>query len=283
VTTSTAARTGTAVALVGASHPLPSLAVTAFATAVAAAAGRSAAGCVLVAGAVGAGQLSIGWSNDLIDRARDRAAGRRDKPLAVGAVPPRVVGTACALAVVCCIPLSMASGWRAGTAHLLAVAGGWAYNLRLKRTVLSFLPYAVSFALLTAFLTLGLPGSPWPPPWALAAGALLGVGAHFLNVVPDVDDDLAAGVLGLPQRLGARRSAVLGAALLCAAAALVVLGPGRPVPAWAWAGLAVAVGTAAAAGAAGLRRTAGRSPFLLAVATAAVAVGLLLARGSALT
>jgi 4-hydroxybenzoate polyprenyltransferase len=271
------------VALVGASHPLPSLAVTAFATAVAAAVGRSPAGCALVAATVVTGQLSIGWSNDLIDRARDQAAGRADKPLAAGAVAPRVVGAACAVAVVCCVPLSLANGWRAGAAHLLAVGGGWAYNLGLKRTVLSFLPYAVSFGLLTAFLTLGLPGAPWPPAWAVAAGALLGVGAHFLNVVPDVDDDLAAGIRGLPQRLGARRSAVLGAGLLCAAAALVVLGPGRPVPAWAWAGLAVATATAGAAGAAGLRRTAGRLPFLLAVATAAVAVGLLLARGSALT
>jgi 4-hydroxybenzoate polyprenyltransferase len=283
VTTSAAAPTATVAALVGAAHPLPSLAVTAFSTAVAAAIGRSALDCVLVAAAVGTGQLSIGWSNDLLDRSRDRTAGRLDKPLATGAVPPATVTAACALAVVCCVPLSMASGWRAGTAHLVAVGGGWAYNLGLKRTVLSFLPYAVSFALLTAFLTLGLPGAPWPQPWALAAGALLGVGAHFLNVVPDVEDDVAAGVRGLPQRLGARRSAVVGGVLLGLAAGFVVLGPGGPVPAWAWAGLALAGGTAVLAGAAGLRRTTGKAPFLLAVATAAVAIALLLARGADLT
>jgi 4-hydroxybenzoate polyprenyltransferase len=250
---------------------------------VAFAAGRSADGCVLVALAVGTGQLSIGWSNDLLDRARDRAAARPDKPLAAGAVTPRTVTTACLAALTLCVPFSLASGWRAGAVHLVAVAGGWAYNLGLKRTLLSFLPYAVSFGLLTAFLTLGLPGSPWPEAWALAAGGLLGVGAHFLNVVPDVEDDLAAGIRGLPQRLGARRSAVTGAVLLGAAAALVVLGPGPPVPAWAWGGLALAAGAAGLAGIAGTRRTTGRTPFLLGVATAAVAVALLVARGSALT
>ncbi len=44
------------------------------------------------------------------------------------------------LAAAACVPLSLASGWRAGVAHLVAVAGGWAYDLGLKRTVWSWLP-----------------------------------------------------------------------------------------------------------------------------------------------
>jgi 4-hydroxybenzoate polyprenyltransferase len=210
-------------------------------------------------------------------------AGRRDKPLATGELAPRTAAVATALALLCCVPLSLASGWWAGAAHLGAVAGGWAYNLGLKRTVLSALPYATSFGLLVAFVTLGLPGSPWPRPWALAAGALLGVGAHFLNVVPDVPDDLAAGVRGLPQRLGAAGSAVTGSLLLAAACALVVLGPGTAVPAWAWAGLVVAGVAATAAAVLGRRRTAGRAPFRLAVVTAAVAVAVVLGRAADLT
>jgi 4-hydroxybenzoate polyprenyltransferase len=261
---------------------VPSLAVTVLATAVSAGAGRSAGGCALVAGAVLAGQLSIGWCNDLVDRGRDVAAGRRDKPLATGSVSPRLVTAACALAVAACVPLSLASGWRAGVAHLAGVAGGWAYDLGLKRTVVSFLPYAVSFALLTAFLTLGLPGHPAPPGWLLLAGALLGTGAHFLNVVPDVEADRAAGVRGLPQRMGAAASAAVGAVLLAAAAVVVTLGPGRP-PWWAWTGLGVALGCAAGAGLSGATGAPGgdggrRTPFLLAVVTAAVAVALLVAR-----
>jgi 4-hydroxybenzoate polyprenyltransferase len=263
--------------LVGSSHPVPSLAVTTFATLVSAACGRSVVGCVLVAATVLTGQLSIGWCNDLVDRERDRAAGRPDKPLASGAVPTAVVTGACALAVACCVPLSFASGWRAGTAHLVGVAGGWAYDLGLKRTVWSWLPYAVSFGLLAAFITLGLPGHPAPPWWMVAAGALLGTGAHFLNVVPDVEQDLAAGVRGLPQRLGAVGSAVTGAGLLAVASVVVAVGPGEP-PWWAWAGLVLAVGAAVAAGLVGARGGSRRTPFLLAILTAALAMALLVGR-----
>ena len=38
--------------------------------------------------------------------------------------------------------IALACGLLAGVVHLVAVGGGWAYNLGLKRTVLSFLPYA---------------------------------------------------------------------------------------------------------------------------------------------
>ena len=192
-------------ALLRAAHPEPTAAVTALATAVAASAGRSAAGCLLVAATILTGQLSIGWSNDVIDARRDIAAGRRDKPIAAGEISSRTVAAACAVALALCIPLSFANGWRAGLVHLLMVAGGWAYNLGLKRTVFSFVPYAVSFGALPAFLALGLDGHPLPEPWVVLAGALLGVGAHFLNVVPDIEDDLDAGVRGLPQRLGRAR------------------------------------------------------------------------------
>ena len=271
-------------ALVAASHPLPSAAVTAFAVAVSAAAGRAPGGVLLTGLAVLAGQLSIGWSNDLLDRKRDTAAGRSDKPLATGAADPRTVRRATWLAVVACVPLSLASGLLAGAVHLVAVAGGWAYNLGLKRTWASPAPYAVSFALLTCFITLGLDGAPWPQPWAVGAGALLGVGAHFLNVVPDVDEDLAEGVRGLPQRIGARASAVTGAVLMAAAATLAVAGPEGPVPGWAWAGLATALATAAGAAVAGSRpRARASAPFLLAVATAAVTILLVIGRGADLT
>ncbi|HEY3262440.1 MAG TPA: hypothetical protein VGJ95_19605, partial [Pseudonocardiaceae bacterium] len=52
------------VALLRASHPEPSAAVTLAAVALAAATGRDPPGQVAVAAAVLAGQLSIGWLND---------------------------------------------------------------------------------------------------------------------------------------------------------------------------------------------------------------------------
>jgi 4-hydroxybenzoate polyprenyltransferase len=249
---------------------------------VAASAGRSGAGCLLVAATILTGQLSIGWSNDVIDARRDIEAGRRDKPIAAGEISTRSVTAACAVALALCIPLSLANGWSAGFVHLITVAGGWAYNLGLKRTALSFVPYAVSFGALPAFLALGLDGHPAPRPWVVLAGALLGVGAHFLNVVPDLADDLEAGVRGLPHRLGERGARAGGALLLAAASAVVTFGPGGDVPTWAYAGFALAVVLSLLAAIAPARLGA-RSPFLLSLLTAAVAVALLVGRGGAIT
>lgn len=100
--------------LARACHPGPTAAVTVLVTALAAAAGRDAAGCGLVAAAVLAGQLSIGWCNDAVDAGRDVAAGRTGKPVADGTVSVRAVWTAAAAALALCVPLSLASAWRPG-------------------------------------------------------------------------------------------------------------------------------------------------------------------------
>ena len=71
-------------ALMITSHPGPSLAITALTTVLAAQAAPHGIGPVLTAPALLAGQLSIGWSNDACDAARDVAAGRTDKPVARG-------------------------------------------------------------------------------------------------------------------------------------------------------------------------------------------------------
>ena len=106
------------------------------------------------------------------------------------------------------------------------MASAWAYNLGLKATAWSWLPYAVSFGLLPSVAGLA-PGSDGLPWWVNAAGALLGVGAHLVNVVPDLADDAATGVRGLPHRLGARRSVVLAVLLLGGASYAVALGSAR--------------------------------------------------------
>src|SRR5688572_7324843 len=72
--------------LVGAAHIGPALAVTVLSGLLAAAQGLGPGRGALVVAAVLAGQLSVGWSNDLLDLDRDRRAGRTDKPLASGEV-----------------------------------------------------------------------------------------------------------------------------------------------------------------------------------------------------
>ena len=60
-----------------------------------------------------------------------------------------------------------------------AVALAWAYDLGLKSTAWSVVPYTIAFGLLPVFVVLGLPGAPLPPWWAPLAGALLGAGCAF--------------------------------------------------------------------------------------------------------
>ncbi|MGW7053963.1 UbiA family prenyltransferase [Streptomyces sp. NPDC054887] len=272
-------RTRAVAGLLGACHPGPALAVGALVTAWAAALGQDVPGCLLVAAAVLTGQLSVGWSNDAVDAARDRAVGRRAKPVVAGTVGVTAVRAAAVTALALCVPLSLAYGLLAGTVHLAGVAAGWAYNLRLKATALSWLPYAVGFAALPAFVSLGREGGPWPPWWIVASSALLGVGAHLADVLPDIGDDLATGVRGWPQRLGPAGTRLLLPAPLVTATALLAFAP--PGPAGAAGMIVPALALVVAGGGALLGRRRPRLPFLAAVLVAALAVSLLLRHGAA--
>lgn len=261
--------------LARACHPGPTVAVTLLTALLAASDGHRLGTGALVTSAVFAGQLSIGWSNDLADAARDRAVGRTDKPLARGELAEPVLRAALAASVLATVLLSALCGAAAAASHLvLTVGSGWAYNLGLKRGLLSALPYAVAFGALPAVVTLALPEPRLPPAWMVAAGALLGVGAHLLNALPDLAEDAQTGVRGLPHRLGAGRVRRLAPAVLVAASVVTVLGPAGSPPTWAWATLALAVLLALTA-----LRSRGRWPFLAAVGIAVLDVATLVARG----
>lgn len=278
----TGSRTPSATALAAATHPGPAVAVTTVATLLAVAAGAGAGRAVLVCAAVLAGQASIGWSNDWLDADRDRAVARPDKPVVQGAVDPAFLRAAAVGAVVVAVVLSLLLGLVPGLLLLVLVASGWAYNAGLKRTAASVLPYVTGFGALPAGVVAAAPGTPSTPWWLVAAGGALGAAAHLANVAPDLEDDLATGVRGLPHRLGAAASAVLCAALLLAASVALVAGPEGAPTAAGWACLAVAVpvaGIAALAGTGRARRLAFPAVMLLVV----LDVVLLLASGATVT
>jgi 4-hydroxybenzoate polyprenyltransferase len=245
-------RSLTALAL--ATHLGPTVAVTTVATLLGVAAGVSGERLVLLFAAVLAGQASIGWSNDWLDADRDRAVARADKPVVQGAVRPSTLRAAALAAAAVAVVLSLALGLVPGVLLLVLVGSGWAYNAGLKRTAASGLPYLTGFGALPAGVVAAAPGTPLAPWWLVGAGAAVGGAAHLANVAPDLEDDLATGVRGLPHRLGARVSAVLGAVLLGAASLLLVLGPAGPPTAAGWVGLAVAVPGVLLASLAGTRR-----------------------------
>ena len=115
-----------------------------------------------------------------------------------------------------------------------------------------------------------------------AAAALVGLGAHFANVLPDLTGDQATGVKGLPQQVAARwgPGAVRAVALvlLLAASVLLVLAASDARRWVAIAGLAAA----AVLGVIGARGS-GRVPFYAALGIAAIDVVLFAAGGEALT
>jgi len=224
--------------LVRACHPDACAAVTAVAILLGIATGGSVRQVVLVGAAVLAGQLSVGWLNDYLDADRDVVAGRTSKPIVAGRVSRRAIGLATIVAGVCCVPLSLSVGLVAGAVHLVAVGSALAYDVWLKSTVVSVLPYFLSFGLLPVFVVLA--ESHRPAWWLPTAGALLGAGAHFANVLPDLAEDVAAGIRGLPHRIGATASRWWAVLLLVGAAAVLVVGPvGHLVPRLVLAGVSV--------------------------------------------
>ncbi|WP_434090225.1 UbiA family prenyltransferase [Micromonospora avicenniae] len=214
--------------LVRASHPEPAAAVTLVAGLLAVGVGHRPAGVAAVVLAVLASQLAVGWANDALDAERDTAVGRTDKPIPAGAISRRTVAVGAVLAASATPVLALFTNATAAFWVTLALVSALIYDWPLKSTPASVLPYAVSFGALPAFVVLALPGAPAPPAWLVAAGACLGAGAHFANVLPDLADDARTGVRGLPHRLGATGSRVAAAVLLLAATGTLVFGPPGP-------------------------------------------------------
>jgi 4-hydroxybenzoate polyprenyltransferase len=269
-------------ALLIASHPGPSLAITAMATVLAAEAAPHGFGPVLVAPAMLAGQLSVGWSNDACDAARDVAAGRTDKPVARGEVTVRSLWVAAVVSVVAALAMSAAISLVTLGVLALLIGAGWAYNLGLKSTPWSGAMYLLGFAPLPAYAASTLPGQPAPRFWVCVAAGLVGLGAHFVNVLPDLAADLRSGVRGLPQLVAARWGP--GAARACAlvlllSASALLVAEASPARRWiAVAGLCCSC-LLAVAGALG----SGRTPFRAALAIAGADVAVFVFGADALT
>ena len=179
--------------------------------------------------------------------------------------------SATAAAGVVCVAASLLCGLGAGLLHLLAIGAALAYNAGLKATWLSWLPYSLAFGSLPAVVSLSRDPAALPPWWMVAVGALLGFAAHLLNAMPDLADDAATGIRGLPHRLAPTTVPRLAALALVAASVVAVLGSRAPPTAGQWVLLTVVLVLAVAA-----TRTTGKTPFYAAIAIARVNVVMLL-------
>jgi 4-hydroxybenzoate polyprenyltransferase len=162
-----------------------------------------------------AGQATVGWTNDAHDAEADRLAGRATKPTVRGILLPEQLRVPILVSATLTIPFSFfAAGWVGGAAHIVAVASALAYNFWLSRTIWSWLPYAVSFALMTAFVAQAASRSLWPTWPVIFLSVLVGVIAHIFNAIPDIDSDREMGLGGLAVSLGKRRAIALAVVLM---------------------------------------------------------------------
>jgi len=182
--------------------------------------GGSWSSVALVFLASASGQATVGWTNEVHDAAADRAAGRSTKPTVRGELRPEDLRVPILVSATLSIPLSFfAAGWVGGAAHIAAVGSALVYNFFLARTVWSWVPYAVSFALMPVFIAQASSPTLWPASPIVILSVLVGLTAHLLNAIPDIDIDRETGWGGLAVSLGKRRSGVMVAVLVVVGAA----------------------------------------------------------------
>jgi 4-hydroxybenzoate polyprenyltransferase len=168
------------------------------------------------------GQLIIGWSNDLYDYQDDLKHNRTNKPLVAGTITPENLRKTTFIFIPIAVIANLIGplGLKGGSVYLLGVGCGIAYNFYFKFSPLSPLPYAIALAALPASVYFAVNRT--PPLWVLAAGSLLGVGFHFLNVLKDIEKDQSSSIKGLPQIVGKKASAVIALVLIVIAIVVVI-------------------------------------------------------------
>ncbi|WP_260837420.1 UbiA family prenyltransferase [Microbacterium sp. SLBN-146] len=270
----------------GASHPGPTLVVSALALALGLAVSLEAWRLVLLTLAVFAGQLSVGISNDAFDAVRDHAVGRRDKPIARGDIRVGQASSAAFTALAAALLLSAPLGWRMLALHALVLGSAWSYNAGLKATSASIVPFLLSFGAFPSLATLSAPDPAVAAGWAWIAGAAFGAAVHLTNVLPDLDDDARTGIRGLPHRLGGRVSATMAAIAVVGGAVAVLLGPTdgdiSTIPPLSWIFFTGVVAVAVVTVIRALVRPPGRILFRLVMGAALLLAAQLVASGSAL-
>ena len=152
-----------------------------------------------------AAQFAIGIANDLADRALDRAT-KGGKPLASGAVSPPFAGGLLGVTLLGAALGAASFGPASLGVVALGVGLGLAYDLRLKRTILSWLPYLLALPLAPIWVWVALDRFGPRLLWLYPLGASLFLALHLANALSDYAGDTAAGVRGIAQRLGRSRA-----------------------------------------------------------------------------
>ncbi len=253
-------------------HPGPSLLVTVVLVAVAGLAERrvpDAARILQLIGAMLPVQLCIGVINDVVDLRADTLT-KPHKPLVRGVVSR---STATWVGVVLgAVGLVVAATINLPTFGFdgLALGAGLAYDLGLRRTPLSWVPWWTGMAVLPLEGYASVGSIPAQLLVLVPLSGLVAIGLHFANALPDIDGDRQAGRRSLPVIAGKPVAQWAGPASVAAAGVIAVVfaGPIRQAGLVFFAGVAVL-----AVGVLTVMITRSPRPFpILAVATAVFAI-----------
>jgi len=194
-------------------HPFPSALAAAVTIALSLVAGTTGGRAALLGMAMLAIQFSIGAFNDVLDAPADAVAGR-SKPLLDGRIPARVALGVAAVAGPAGLVLAALAGPAAALVALTGYGIGLVYDLRLKASPWSWLPYATGIPLLPVFAWVAATGDLPVPILGLAGlGVLGGTALAIANSLADAERDTASRTATVATTLGRARAIRLGALL----------------------------------------------------------------------
>jgi 4-hydroxybenzoate polyprenyltransferase len=195
-------------------HPFPSLLDGAATVAIALLAGGDLLTVARLGGSMVALQASIGALNDLIDSPTD--AGRKPgKPIPSGLVAPPTARLVVVFGAATGLVLAGLSGPALLAIAAAGLAVGYGYNLWMKGSAWSWLPFAIGLPLLPVFAWFGVTNSlPAQFEVLLPAAVVAGAALAIANARADLERDLAAGHRSVATRLGPDRAWWLSAVLL---------------------------------------------------------------------
>jgi 4-hydroxybenzoate polyprenyltransferase len=158
-------------------------------------------------------QASIGTLNDLADIQHDR--GRKPgKPLPRGLVPPGVARLVVVAGLLTGLGLSLTGGVVTVGVAIAGVSIGYAYDLGLKASRWSWLPFAVGLPLLPVYAWVGATGGvPAAFLVLIPLAVVAGTAVALANQLADAERDQAAGIRTAVGALGRERAWRIGLGL----------------------------------------------------------------------
>ncbi|HEX6507578.1 MAG TPA: UbiA family prenyltransferase [Chloroflexota bacterium] len=154
-------------------------------------------------GVIAGSQVAVGALNDYVDRADDTRT-RSDKPLPQGVSSPGIALFLVVFGTLACESLALTFGPASALLAGVGLISGLAYDVGLKRTPLSAVPYVVSFLALLTWIWLIAGRLSWVILVTYPVGACLLMAAHLANALPDIEIDARLGQHGLAVVLGPR-------------------------------------------------------------------------------